>query len=112
MTVEELEQELEAARFRVKQHEQALAIARELLADYQARHEAAENSWGRTCQQLQARAEFAESRLRAYDAFQLPGADEVVEMSRRLGSVSAPDPLDSQLFADRLEDIIKKATVH
>lgn len=91
---------------RTTQLEQALAAARELLADYQRRHEAGERSWATTCRQLEARAAFLESHVRAYEAFQLPGAREVRQLSQRWAAVRAPDPLESHAFITRLNAIL------
>ena len=91
---------------RTTQLEQALAAARELLHDYQRRHEAAEQSWARTCQQLQARGDFLESHVRAYEAFRVPGAAEVVQLAKRVAAVRAPAPLDAQAFTARLDQIL------
>lgn len=105
--VAQLEQELAGARKYIDQHKQALTIARELLGDYQNRHEAAEQSWARACQHLQARSEFLEARVRAFDAFQLPGAEEILQLSKQVTALArAPEPLDSQTFTERLDEIL------
>lgn len=95
---------------RITQFRQALSACRVVLADYQRQHEAAERSWAKVCHALQARAEFLEARVRAYDAFQLPGADEVLRMSTHLATVRAPDPTDAQTFTARLNTILESST--
>lgn len=91
---------------REEQLQQALQYARDLLSDYQERHEAAERAWAQTCQRLEERAAFAEAQLQAFAAFRLPGAEEVLQLSRRAAAVRSPEPLDREAFTARLEDIL------
>lgn len=91
---------------RITQLEWALRNARELLNDYQNRHEASVRSWAQACQSLEARAEYAESRVRAFEAFQFPGAAEVAELSRRIAAIPVPSELDAQAFTSRLNRIL------
>jgi hypothetical protein len=85
---------------RTTQLEQALGLARELLAEYQRRHEASEQSWAKSYGALEARVELLEARLRAFEAFNLPGTAPLPPRGAR------PAPLDAQEFTDRLQTII------
>ncbi len=90
------------------QLEQCLVACRELLKDYQRRHEAAEWAWARAFSRLQGQVHELDARVRAYDAWQLPGATELAKFSKQISDTQIPNTLDSQVFDENLNEILEK----